>query len=306
MTHNDPKVILYGLFLSFTYRYIKMMKLKHTLIAALVLIGTAAQAQLSTPQPSPTATISQKVGLTDVSVTYSRPGMKDRTVFGDVVPFDKLWRTGANKATAITFSTDVQFGGKDVKAGTYSLFTIPGKTDWTIILNSNTELWGTGGYEEAKDVARITVKPSALNDQVESFTIDFSDFDGAKGHMNLTWENTKVTVLIETPANAMVEKQIKEMLVDGPGAGTYANAAVFYLDNDKDLNQALTWINLAIEKRPEAFWYMHQKAKIQAKMGKTDEAIATAEMSMKMAKENEEGDYGYVGNNEKLIAELKK
>jgi hypothetical protein len=283
-----------------------MNQIKNIMLAAVMLVSITTMAQLNTPKPSPTATISQKVGLTDVSITYSRPGMKGRTVFGDVVPYDKIWRTGANKATAITFSTDVIFGGKDVKAGTYSLFTIPGKSDWTVILNSNTELWGAGGYEESKDVARITLKSAVLKDQVESFTIDFSDFDGAKGHMNLTWENTKVTVLIETPANEMVDKQIKEMLVDGPGAGTYANAAVFYLDNNKDMNQALTWINMAIEKRPEAFWYMHQKAKIQAKMGKTKDAIATAEKSMKMAKENKEGDYGYVGNNEKLIAELKK
>jgi hypothetical protein len=283
-----------------------MIKLKHTLIAALVLVGTAAHAQLNTPQPSPAASVSQVVGLTDVVVNYSKPGMKGRTIFGDLVPFDVVWRTGANKATSVSFSTDVKVGGKEVKAGTYSLFTIPSKDEWTVILNSNTELWGAGGYEEAKDVARFTVKPTLLNDQVETFTIDFSHLEGANGHLNLKWENTQVAIPIETDADKMVEAQIKEILVDGPSAGTYYNAARFYLDNEKDMNQALTWINLAIEKRPDAFWYMHQKAKIQAKLGDTLGAITTAEMSMKMAKENEDGDFGYVANNEKLIAELKK
>jgi hypothetical protein len=283
-----------------------MIRLKHTLIAALVLAGTAVQAQLITPQPSPTATIIQKVGLTDVSVTYSRPGAKGRTVFGDVVPFDKIWRTGANKATSVRFSTAVTFGGEEVKAGTYSIFTIPGETEWVVILNSNTEQSGTGDYEEAKDVARVTIQPVALKDPTETFTIDFSHLDGANGHMSLTWENTKVTILIETAADKMVEDQIKELLVDGPSAGTYYNAARFYLDNDKDLNQALTWINMAIDKRADAFWYIHQKANIQAKLGNVKDAIATAEKSMNMAKENEDGDYGYVANNEKLIAELKK
>lgn len=283
-----------------------MNKIKNILLGATVLVASVAQAQLITPKPSPTATISQKVGLTDVSVTYSRPGMKGRTVFGDIVPLDKIWRTGANKATAVTFSTDVNVGGKDVKAGTYSLFTIPSAGEWTIIINKNTELWGAGEYDMADDVARFMIKPTKLNDKVETFTIDFSHLVGANGHMNLSWENMHVAIPVKTEANKAVEKQIKEILVDGPSAGTYSNAAVFYLENDMDMNQALTWINMAIEKRPEAFWYIHQKAKIQAKMGKTKDAIATAEKSMKMAKENEAGDYGYVGNNEKLIAELKK
>jgi hypothetical protein len=283
-----------------------MNNIKNIFAGALVLLVAAAQAQLTTPQPSPTATINQKLGLTDISVTYSRPGAKNRVVFGELVPFGKVWRTGANKATSVTFSTDVNLGGKDVKAGTYSLFTIPNSAEWTVILNSNTELWGAGKYDEAKDVARFTIKPTILNDIVETFTIDFSHLVGSDGHMNLSWENTRVAIAVKTDANGMIEKQIKEILVDGPSAGTYYNAARFYVENDKDMNQALTWINAAINKRPEAFWYMHYKAKIQAKMGKTKEAIATAEKSLTMAKENEDGDYGYIANNEKLIAELKK
>lgn len=281
------------------------MIVKNTLLAIALCVSIASNAQLKTPQPSPTATISQVVGLTDVEVIYSRPGKKERVVYGDVVPYDKLWRTGANKATQLTFSTDVKLEGNDVKAGSYSLFTIPGKEEWTIIINSNTELWGAGGYKQDEDIVRFTVEPSQMNDVVESFTIDFGNFKSGEAQMNLSWENTKISIKVETGAIEAVEKQIKEILVDGPGAGTYYNATRFYLDNDKDMKQALAWINVAIDKRPEAFWYIYQKARVQGKLGNTKEAIATAEKSLKMAQENEEGDYGYVANNEKLIAELK-
>jgi tetratricopeptide (TPR) repeat protein len=283
-----------------------MNTIKTFLLSLTVLTFFTAQAQLTTPQPSPAASVSQVVGLTDVEVTYSKPGMKDRVVFGELVPFGKIWRTGANKATSVSFSTDVTIGGAEVKAGTYSLFTIPNKEEWTIMLNSETELWGAGDYDAAKEVAKFMIKPSTTKDAYETFTIDFSHLKGANGHMNLRWENTLVAIPIETGAMYAVEKQIKEILVDGPGAGTYYNAARFYLENDKDIDQAIAWINTAIEKRPNAFWYMHQKAKMQAKKGDVKAAIATAEKSMKMASENEAGDYGYVASNEKLIAKLKK
>ena len=262
-------------------------------------------AQLQTPQPSPTATISQKVGLSDVKITYSRPGMKDREIFGNLVPYGEIWRTGANKATEISISDDVKIGGKDVPAGAYSLFTIPGENEWTIILNKNTELWGAGNYKQEDDAARFTVKPTKLSEPVESFTIDFGHFSGSDAHLMLMWENTKVSIPIKTNTNAMVEKQIKEILIDGPSAASYAGAAIFYLENDKDLNQALDWMNKALEKRPDAFWYIHQQAKILGKLGKKKEAIAAAEKSMEMAKNNPGGDFGYVANNEKLIKELK-
>ncbi len=282
-----------------------MNKLKNVFLATALIVSTIASAQLKTPQPSPSASVTQTVGLTDVTIDYSRPGMKGRAIFGDLVPFDKIWRTGANKATAISFNDDVSINGNDVKAGKYAVFTIPGKTEWTIIVNSNTELWGAGDYKKEEDVARFTVKSTQLNDAVESLTIDFSNFNQGEAQVNLSWENTRVSFPISTKAGEQVEKQIKTMLIDGPSAGTYYGAARYYLDNDKDMEQALAWINTAIEKRPSAFWYMHQKAKIQGKLGQTKEAIATAEKSMKMAGENEDGDYGYVANNKKLIEELK-
>lgn len=271
---------------------------------AIALVIGAVSAQIDAPQPSPTATLEQKVGLTDIKLVYSRPGMKERKVFGELVAYDKIWRTGANKATAITFSTDVTVGGKEVKEGTYSIFTIPGEKEWTVILNSNTELWGTGGYKEEEDVARFTVTPSALTESVETFTMDFSNFTNSDATLYLAWENTKVAFTISTPALKMVEEQITNVLVEGPSAGTYYSAARFYLENDKDLNTALEWINIAIEKRNDAFWYVYQKARILKALGKKDEAKATAEKSMEMAKANEDGDYGYVKRNQDLIDSL--
>lgn len=282
-----------------------MKKIRNVFLAMGVLAASMATAQLKTPQPSPSASITQTVGLIDVKIDYSRPGMKGRTVFGGIVPFGEIWRTGANKATAITLPEDVKIGGKDVKAGSYSIFTIPNETEWTIIINNNTELWGAGAYKQEEDAARFTVKPTKITDAYETFTIDFSDLTSNSAHINLIWENTKVAFKIETNANEAVEAQIKEILVDGPSAGTYYGAARYYLDNDKDLKQALTWIDVAIEKNPNAFWYIHQKAKIQGKLGMKKEAIATAQKSMEMAKANKEGDYGYVKNNEDLIKELK-
>lgn len=279
---------------------------KITLALALVAgaFMTTVFGQISAPQPSPTAKLSQKVGLTDIEVDYSRPGMKGRKIFGDLVPFGEVWRTGANSSSKITLSDDVKMGGQDVPKGTYALYTIPGKDEWTIIVHKYLENWGAGGYDATQDLCRFKVKPTVLKDGYETFTIDFSNLTYSTGSLDLKWENTKVSILIETPADAMVEKQIKETLVDGPSAGSYASAAGFYLEKGKDLDQALAWINMAIEKRPEAFWYVHTKAKILAKQGKKAEAIETANKSMEMAKANKGGDFGYVANNQKLINEL--
>lgn len=282
-----------------------MRKIKFLSLATGILLSSLATAQLKTTQPSPSASIKQTVGLTEVEIEYSRPSMKGRKVFGELVAFGETWRTGANKATSIELTEDVKLGGKEVKAGKYSIFTIPGEAEWTIIINKNTELWGEGGLKQEEDAARFTVKPTKLNDAVETFTIDFSNFDGGNAVINLMWENTKVSFVIETKANEAIEAQIKELLIDGPGAGTYYGAARYYLDNNKDLKQALVWIDKAIEKRPDAFWYIHQKAKIQGNLGLKKEAIATAEKSMELAKANKEGDYGYVKSNEDLIKELK-
>jgi|TARA_R110000737_G_scaffold182215_1_gene205600 hypothetical protein len=281
-----------------------MIKINTLIIAAALTFSTAANAQLKTPQPSPTATIQQAVGLTDVEIIYSRPGSKGRTVFGELVPFGEIWRTGANASTKIKVSDDVKIGGQEVPAGQYAIYTIPGAEEWTVIIYKGLENWGAGGYDKTQDVARFTVKPTKLADKYESFTMDFSDFETSGANLNLMWENTKISMPIVTPTDAQVEKQITEMMA-GPSANSYYGAARFYLEKDKELAKAEMWIAKAIEMRPDAFWMIHVQAKILAKQGKKKEAIAAAEKSMKMAKESKDGDFGYVASNEKLIKEIK-
>ncbi|APD06943.1 hypothetical protein UJ101_01424 [Flavobacteriaceae bacterium UJ101] len=283
-----------------------MTTLKNALLTTCCLLGfTILSAQLETPQPSPGVTLEQTVGLTDVKIEYSRPGMKDRKIFGELVPYDKKWRTGANAATKITFDEEVKLGGKSVKAGTYALYTIPGKSQWTVILSKDLSQFGAAGYKANDNVVQFTTKATKLHDTLESFTIDFSNFKDDSALVNIMWENTKVSFPIETQTHEKVEKAIKKELIDGPNARTYASAATYYLENDQNLDQALSWINTAIEKRPEAFWYVHQKARILAKQGKKKEAIASAEKSLKMAKAFKDGDFGYIARNENLIKEIK-
>jgi Protein of unknown function (DUF2911) len=280
------------------------MKLNVFLSCVALALTASFSAQLTTPQPSPAATLKQKVGLTDVEINYSRPGAKGRVIFGDVVPFGTIWRTGANASTKIKVSDKVQIGGLEVPAGEYALYTIPGKDEWTIIIHTYLENWGDGGYDQTKDLGRFTVKPTQMMDKYETFTIDFSDLTTSTGNLNLIWENTKVSLPITTPADEMVEKQIEKVMA-GPSANDYYQSARFYLEKEKNLDQALTYINLAVEKRPEAFWYTHVQAKILAKLGKKKEALAAAEKSLELAKASKDGDFGYIANNEKLIKEIK-
>lgn len=280
------------------------MKIGPFLTVAVLIITSYSNAQLKTPQPSPTATIQQTIGLTDVEVIYSRPGAKGRTIFGDLVPFGEIWRTGANSSTKIKFSDDVKIGGQAIKAGQYALYTIPTSTEWTIIIYKGLENWGSGGYDQTQDVARFTVKPIKLLDKYETFTIDFSELETSGANLNLLWENVKISLPISTPTDSQVEKQIADMMA-GPNANSYYGAARFYLEKEKELSQAEIWIGKAIEQKPEAFWMIHVQAKILAKLGKKKEAIAAAEKSLKMAKENKDGDFGYAASNEKLIQEIK-
>ncbi len=283
------------------------MKILSTLFSACVMfLSTAAIAQLDTPQPSPLCTISQKVALTDIEVKYSRPGMKARTIFGGLVPYGEMWRLGANASTKFTVSTDITMGGLDVPKGEYALYAIPEEDTWEIVVHKNLEHSGIGDYVQEEDLGRFKAEAVRMQDQTETLTIDFKGFTSEGANMVIKWENIEVKIPIETKAMELVEAQIKNVLIDGPGAGTYYQAARFYLENGKeDMKQALSWIDTAIDKRPEAFWYVHQKAKIQAKMGMKKEAITTATKSMEMAKVNKEGDYGYVKNNETLISDIK-
>jgi hypothetical protein len=277
-----------------------------SLAIALFLMGSQATAQIKMPAASPTATLKQAVGITDVTVEYSRPSIKGRKIFGDLAPYGRLWRTGANASTKLTFSDEVLLDGNKVPAGKYALYTIPGEKEWTIIIHKNTEHWGDGGnaYKAAEDLVRFKVTPKKLSDKVETFTIGLADQTNNGATLQIMWENTLVPVKITTDVDSKVMSQIQQQVVNGTNvsAGLYAAAANYYAENNKDLKQALTWIKQANEKDPK-FYTMHQQAKIQARLKDYKGAAATAQKSIEMAKKESNADY--VALNEKLLAEIK-
>ncbi|EMS32669.1 hypothetical protein C943_01022 [Mariniradius saccharolyticus AK6] len=280
----------------------KSILLSFVLIAGIYSLGLAQQIQM--PQASPTAKISQKIGLTDVTIDYSRPSTKGRKIFGELVTYGEVWRTGANAATVITFSTPVIIEGNNLPAGSYALYSIPGKSDWTIIFSKNTKLWGAVGYNQDEDALRFTVKPGKTGQKYETMEINFVDMTDTGASIAIKWENVRVKFRIETEVDTIVMKQIKEMVIDKDpqNPGLYYQAANYYFTNNKDMNQAYEWIVKSVESDPK-YWTMHLKAKIELALGKKKEAIESATKSMEMAKEAKNPDY--VGLNERLIKSIK-
>ena len=278
--------------------------MKKILLLSAIFCYSFISAQIKSPQPSPTATITQKVGVSNISVEYSRPGAKEREIFGGLVSYGKMWRTGANKATKITFNENCVFGGAKVKKGSYSLFTIPGEKEWTVVLNKNTELWGVDEYDEKNQVCSIVSKAIETKDFTESFTIDFGTFQSFSAIMSLKWANTKIDIKIESLEAKKLEKQYLELLTKGPSASDYYNGAKFFADNTSEYEMALEWINTAIDKRPDAFWMQFHKARILKKMGNKKESISVAEEVIALAKEKKD-DYGYIKRSEDLIKSMK-
>ena len=274
---------------------------KLILAAAAVFILSSAEAQLKTPAPSPTQTIKQDFALSTIELSYSRPGMKGRKVFGDLVPFGKVWRTGANNATTVTFGEDVTVGGKKVPAGKYGLVTIPDKNNWTVILTKQLDVTSPAAYKQEMDVVRVDAKTMKLDQNVESFTMQFANIKPANCELHIMWENTAVAVPISSDVETRVMAQIDQQM--NKDNRPYFAAAMYYLDNGKDLNQALGWFDKAVEINPKAFWIHHQRANALAKLGKKDEAKLAANKSMELAKEAKNDDY--VKLNEKLLAEIK-
>ncbi len=264
---------------------------KIILFVSVAILSFGMEAQLKTPQPSPSSKIEQVVGLTDVTVEYSRPSMKGRTIFGDLVPFDKLWRTGANKNTQITFSDDVKIGGKELEKGEYAIFTKPGKENWEFVFYKDTNNWGTPReWDDAKVAAKFTVKANTLPFDVETFTIMFSDFKNDKVTLNFIWEKTEASIHIEVPTKKKTLANIEKVMA-GPSAGDHYQAAVFYKD-EGDYTKAKEHIEKAISLRKEpAFWYHRQQSLIYAKSGKKAEAIKAAKTSLALAEKAGNADY---------------
>ncbi len=266
-----------------------MKKIVLFLFAALLSFGI--EAQVKTPQPSPTSKIDQVIGLTDVSVEYSRPSMRGRSIYGDLVPYDKLWRTGANKNTQITFSDDVKVEGKELKKGTYAIFTKPGKENWEVIFYSDANNWGTPReWDDTKVSAKVSAKVSELPMNVETFTIMFNDFAMDSAKMYIVWSNAEVGLKIEVPSKKIALASI-EKTMEGPSDGDHYQAAVFYKDIE-DYAKAKEHIDKAIAMREKpAFWYHRQQSLIYAKSGDKDGAIKAAKTSLELAEKANNADY---------------
>ncbi len=275
-----------------------------SLAVALGFTGSlsAQTPKLEFPAASPACTIKQHVGLTDIEITYSRPSAKGRQVFGKVVPFGSVWRTGANNATKITFSTDVKLNGTDLAAGSYALYTIPGENEWTIIINKGVGKSGTQ-YGAKDDVVRFKATPVKLPDtSIETFTIEFNQIRDESAVINLVWEKTVVPLKMELDVTSKLLPQISAAMAAEGGNKPYFQAAAFYYDHDQDLAKAKDWVEAAIKQR-EAYYIVHLKAKILAKQGDKEAAIAAANRSIELAKAGK--DTAYVKLNEDLISSLK-
>lgn len=264
-------------------------------ICAAILIPAADAQQLRTPAASPTQTIKQDFGLSAVELSYSRPAIRGRKIFGELVPYDKVWRTGANSATTLTFGDEVMIGGTKIPAGKYGLLTIPGKDNWTMIITKQTDVTNPAAYKKEMDVVRVNARPVTVLDKVENFTIQFANVKSNSLDVELLWDNTAVSLPVSTDVESKIMAQIDEQM--NKDNRPYYNAALYYMENGKDLNQALVWFDKAAQMNPNAYWVHYQRANCLAKLGKKKEAKEAAMKSRDLAKAQNNEDYVKLNDN---------
>ena len=278
-----------------------MKQLLTTAIAVFTLLNMSAQ-QLTTPAPSPTQTIKQNFGLSAIELSYSRPSMKGRKIFGDLVPFGQVWRTGANAATTISFGDEVTINGTKIPAGKYGLLTIPGEKEWTIIISKQTDVTSPDAYKQDQDIVRVTVAPQTMPVIMETFTISFDFMKSNSCVLSILWDKTWVAFEITTDVDSKVMKSIDNIM--NKDNKPYYAAASYYFDNGKDMNLALSWVNKAVESTPNAQPWVHTlKTRILVKLGKKEEAIAAANNAIRIAKETKYPEF--VKQNEDILKTLK-
>ncbi|HRG82862.1 MAG TPA: DUF2911 domain-containing protein [Chitinophagaceae bacterium] len=278
-----------------------MKQLLTTAIAVFTLLNMSAQ-QLTTPAPSPTQTIKQNFGLSAIELSYSRPSMKGRKIFGDLVPFGQVWRTGANAATTISFGDEVTINGTKIPAGKYGLLTIPGEKEWTIIISKQTDVTSPDAYKQDQDIVRVTVAPQTMPVIMETFTISFDFMKSNSCVLSILWDKTWVAFEITTDVDSKVMKSIDNIM--NKDNKPYYAAASYYFDNGKDMSQALSWVNKAVEATPNAQPWVHTlKTRILVKLGKKEEAIAAANNAIRIAKETKYPEF--VKQNEDILKTLK-
>ena len=277
---------------------------KFSLSLMALAMAFISQAQtVKVPAPSPLQTLKQNFALSEITIEYSRPSARGRAVYGDVVPFGKVWRTGANGSTKITFGEDVKVEGKAVKAGTYALYSIPGNDSFTYMLYKDVKLGGdVANYSAENELIRFAVKSSKVTEKVETFTMNVSDITASSSNIELTWENTRVAFNITADIDASIMASIDKAL--NKDNKPYYQAASYYYDNNKDMKLALEWVNKATEQNPKAYWVVLLKAKIELKLKDKAAAKASAEKVIEMAKADK--DDAYIKNGENLLIEINK
>lgn len=273
---------------------------KIIVLLAMMIANFAAEAQVRTPQASPKSTTHQTVGLTEVELDYSRPSAKGRTVFGDLVPFGKLWRAGANQNSMVSFSEDVVITGKTLKKGKYALFITPKADSWDIMFYTDTDNWGLPeNWDENKVAVRATVKPVALATNVETFTIGINNITNDNATLDFAWEKTGASVKFDVPTQATALASIEKALA-GPTAADYYAAAQYFYQSNGDTTKALDYINKSFAMaKPGAelpFWQLRMKSLIQAKLGDKKGAVETAKLSLIGAEKAKNADYVKMNN----------
>ncbi len=283
-----------------------MKKINLIAFSLLFIVGSIANGQINKASLSPQVKIEQQVGLANFMISYGKPGKKDRTIFGGLIPYGKVWRTGANSSTKFTVDETVYFNKKEIPAGNYALYTIPNSDEWTIIISKNTKLWGAGGYDLKDDLVRFKIKPKTLKDLHESFDIRFDNFHANGANLIIEWEYTQIAIPVFIDSDELVYAEINEKIINATeeiSASTYYDAAQFYYEKGKELDMAVTWFDKAIELRPNAFWYVYYRAEIAYTLNDHENAKEYVNKCLKMAK-NSPTDYGYIAKCDLLIAKL--
>lgn len=283
----------------------KALKLKFTILGLSSMIFI--NAQIDKPSLSPKISSEQKVGLATVKLEYGQPNKQNRKIFGALIPYGKLWRTGANSATKISFNQDVTLANNPIPAGTYGLYSIPGEKEWTIIIHKNSTLWGAGGYQQKNDLVRFTVPVTSLKNTFETLSLHFENFNTNGGDFIIAWENTKINIPLFVDSDKIIFKEITSKIKNATEpikAQTYFDAAQFYYLKKIKLDTAMSWFDRAIESKPNAYWYVYYKAELAYFMKKYAMAKENAIKSLTAAKESPSTDYGYISKNELLLKQI--
>lgn len=284
------------------------MKINKLLII-LVLLSTSCYSQINKPSLSPKIKTEQKVGLANINLEYGQPSKNNRIIFGSLIPYNKIWRTGANASTKISFDKDIYLDKNKIPAGTYGLYTIPNKKNWTIIIHKKSNLWGAGGYNKMNDLVRFEVPVIKTTDNYETLNIGFEKFTINGAELFIRWEKTKINIPVTVNSDVYIQNQIDEKIINAKQAAkpqTYYDAALFYYQKNKQLELAFEWFTKATELRPNAFWYTYYRAELAHKLGKNDIAENDAKKCLIEAKKSKSSDYGYIAKCSLLLKKVLK